>query len=131
MRRASPIFVLVAVIAVAEVVAAHHSAAQYDFSKSITVRGIVRMFKAVNPHMRLRLQVADAHGKHDVDFEGDSLTNLRHMGYRDNMIVVGDRLTVYAAPAKDGSDGGYVIAAVNAKGLGFGMPDEGPSGLRH
>jgi hypothetical protein len=110
---------------------AHHSATQFDFDKSIVLEGIVRKFNAVNPHMRLVLQVADRKGKHDVRLEGDSLTNLRHMGYRDGMIHVGDRITVYAAPKSDGSDGGYVIAAVTTTGSSFGVPEEGPSGLLH
>ena len=42
-------------------------------------------------------------------------------GYRDNMIKVGDTITVYIAPLKDGSDGGYVTAALTANGTRFGM----------
>jgi hypothetical protein len=110
---------------------AHHSASQFDFSKSIVLKGIVRKFTAMNPHMHLWLEIRDTKGKHTIELEGDSLTNLRHMGYRDGMVHVGEGITVYAAPMTDGSDGGYVIAAVTAKGLSFGMPDEGPSGLRH
>jgi hypothetical protein len=36
------------------------------------------------------------------------------------MIQVGDTITVYVAPLRDGSDGGYVTAAVTAKGVRFG-----------
>jgi hypothetical protein len=42
-------------------------------------------------------------------------------GYRDKMIQVGDTITVYVAPLKDGSDGGYVTAALTAKGTRFGL----------
>jgi hypothetical protein len=41
-------------------------------------------------------------------------------GYRDNIIKVGDTITVYIAPLRDGSDGGYVTAAVTASGVRFG-----------
>ena len=41
-------------------------------------------------------------------------------GYRDGMIKVGDKITVYVAPLRDGSDGGYVTAASTADGRRFG-----------
>jgi hypothetical protein len=37
------------------------------------------------------------------------------------MIKVGDTITVYIAPLKDGSDGGYVTAAQTASGTRFGL----------
>jgi hypothetical protein len=36
------------------------------------------------------------------------------------MIKVGDKITVYVAPLRDGSDGGYVTAASTADGRRFG-----------
>ena len=100
--------------------AAHHSAIQFDFSKSVAVTGVVKKFDAMNPHMRLVLRVTDAKGSRDVEFEGHSTNNMYRAGYRDKMIQVGDTITVFVAPLRDGSDGGYVTAAVTAKGVRFG-----------
>ena len=41
-------------------------------------------------------------------------------GYRNGMIKYGDSITVFVAPLKDGSEGGYVTAAKTASGTSFG-----------
>jgi hypothetical protein len=99
---------------------AHHSAVQFDFGKSVPVQGTVLKFQAINPHMRLVLRVTDAKGARDIEFEGHSTNNMYRSGYRDKMIQVGDAITVFVAPLRDGSDGGYVTAALTAKGVRFG-----------
>jgi hypothetical protein len=114
------VMVAVALLGLGGTVAAHHSAAQFDFSKSIAVTGVVIKFSAINPHMRLVLRVSDAKGTREIEFEGHSTNNMYRAGYRDKMIQVGDTITVYAAPLRDGSDGGYVTAATTAKGTRFG-----------
>jgi opacity protein-like surface antigen len=101
-------------------VAAHHSAVQFDFTRSETMTGVVKKFRAINPHMQLVLHVKDAKGERDIVFEGHSTNNMYRAGYRDNMINVGDTITVYIAPLRDGSEGGYVTAAVTASGVRFG-----------
>lgn len=101
-------------------VRAHHSAAQFDFSKSVTVAGVVVKFQAINPHMRLTLRVTDAKGTREIEFEGHSTNNMYRSGYRDKLISVGDKITVTIAPLRDGSDGGYVTGALTASGTRFG-----------
>ena len=100
--------------------AAHHSAAQFDFTKSVSIRGVVVKFIPINPHMQLVLRVSDAKGTREVEFEGHSTNNMFRAGYRDRMIKVGDTITVYAAPLRSGADGGYVTAATTASGQRFG-----------
>ena len=101
-------------------VAAHHSAIQFDFTKSVPITGVVQKFEAINPHMRLVLRVTDAKGTRDIELEGHSTNNMYRSGYRDKMIQVGDTITVNVAPLKDGSEGGYVTSAITAKGVRFG-----------
>jgi hypothetical protein len=95
---------------------AHHSAVAFDFGKSVTYTGTVKVFRAVEPHLRVELELTDKEkGTRVVRFEGHSLNNLYRGGYRKDMVKVGDTLTVTAAPMRDGSEGGYVIGA-QAKG---------------
>jgi hypothetical protein len=117
------IVLLAAVVAIVggATLGAHHSAIQFDFTKSTPITGVVKKFIAINPHMQLVLQVKDAKGEREIEFEGHSTNNMYRAGYRDNMIKVGDTITVYVAPLKDGSDGGYVTAATTASGARFGM----------
>ena len=99
---------------------AHHSAVQFDFTRTVAVTGTVKKFEAINPHMRLVLHVKDAKGERDIEFEGHSTNNMYRAGYRDKMIKFGDTITVNVAPLKTGADGGYVTAAVTASGQRFG-----------
>ena len=107
-------------VLLAVTVSAHHSAIQFDFANTKTIKGVVMKFRAINPHMQLVLRVKDDKGERDIVFEGHSTNNMFRAGYRDNMIKVGDTITVYIAPLRDGSDGGYVTAAVTADGTRFG-----------
>ena len=116
----------IAVIAVAIVTlsgpdaTAHHSAVQFDFSQSVAITGVVKKFEAINPHVRLVLQVTDQKGSREIELEGHSTNNMYRAGYRNGMIKYGDTITVFVAPLKDGSEGGYVTAAMTASGTRFG-----------
>ena len=70
--------------------------------------------------MRLTLQVTDAKGTREIEFEGHSTNNMYRSVYRNNMVKFGDSTTVYVAPLRDGSEGGYVTAALTASGVRFG-----------
>src|SRR5262245_22472993 len=105
----------------ASVVTAHHSAVQFDFGKSVAITGVVKKFEAINPHMRLLLEVTDAKGTRQLELEGHSTNNMYRSGYRHGMIKFGDKITVFVAPLKDGSEGGYVTAAITANGTRFGV----------
>jgi hypothetical protein len=111
----------VAALAAGATAWAHHSAVAFDFGKSVTYTGIVKNFRAVEPHLRVELELNDAKGVRVIRFEGHSLNNLYRGGYRKGMVKVGDTLTVTAAPNKDGTEGGYVIGAQAKGGEYWGM----------
>ena len=121
MRSTRGALVLALVLTFGGVAAAHHAAAEVDLSKSVKISGIVKKFQAINPHMRLTLEVTDAKGTREIEFEGHSTNNMYRAGYRNGMIKVGDRITVHYGPMRNGSDGGYVTAAETAKGEAFGL----------
>jgi len=99
---------------------AHHSASQFDFSKrDVEWAGTVKEFKAANPHSTLIIEVSDATGVHDVQFEAHSLNNIYRNGWRPDAIHVGDKVTVITSPRKDGAEGGYAIAIVTSDGHKF------------
>jgi hypothetical protein len=121
MKKAGLVATTAALLALwATAVAAHHSAQQFDFGRSVAIAGVVKRFQSINPHMRLVLSVTDTKGTREIAFEGHSTNNMYRSGYRDGMIKVGDKITVYVAPLRDGSDGGYVTAASIADGRRFG-----------
>ena len=108
-------------LALAGTVAAHHSAVQFDFGKQVQYTGKVKEFAAINPHMRMTLELKDAKGLHEVRLERHSTNNMYRAGYRKGMVRVGDSVTVNAAPYRDGTEGGYVIAVTLPDGQFFGM----------
>jgi len=108
--------------------AAHHSAAQFDFSKRVTVEGVVEKFNVTNPHAAAIVQVTDAKGTRDWEFEGHSASHFYRAGYTRDMVHVGDKIAVLIAPRHDGGDGGFIQAfTVNGKTVGFGglSPESG------
>jgi hypothetical protein len=115
----------VAALAVGATAWAHHSAVAFDFQKSVTYTGTVKQFRAVEPHLRVELELKDAKGTRIVRFEGHSLNNLYRAGYRKDLVKVGDTLTVTAAPYKNGDEGGYVIGGQTKGGEYWGMKGRG------
>ena len=53
---------------------AHHSAIQFDFGKSVPIKGVVIKFEAINPHMRLILRVTAAKGTRATIYALDAIT---------------------------------------------------------
>jgi hypothetical protein len=90
--------------------AAHHSAAQYDFSKQVTIVGKVKEFMVKNPHTSAVVEVTDAKGTRDITFEGHSASHFYRGGYTNDMVKAGDTIKLTIAPRKDGKDGGYITA---------------------
>lgn len=111
---------LVALLALPFAAGAHHSAARFDLTiRDHYVTGVVKEFKAANPHTKIVLEISDEKGTRDVEFEGHSLNNYYRGGWREGMVKVGDKITLQAAPTKDGSDGGYALGVIAADGTRF------------
>jgi len=89
---------------------AHHSfAAEYDSTKTVTVKGVVNKLAWVNPHAYIFVDVKDESGKVETwAFESLSPNALAIRGWTRNSLKPGDQVTVDAYMAKDGkrlSDG--------------------------
>jgi hypothetical protein len=86
-------------------VLAHHSAtAEFDSSKTFTVKGTLTKLEWVNPHVYMYADVTDETGKViPYSFETGPPGNLRRAGVVRTMFSVGDVVTIEAAVAKDGT----------------------------
>ncbi len=110
-----------ALVLCAMAASAHHSAAQFDFSKKVTIHGIVKEFNVINPHTEAVVEVTDDKGTRDVSFEGHSASNFYRAGYTRDMVHAGDKIDILIAPRHDGQDGGFIQAfTVNGRTVGFG-----------
>ena len=121
MRTASTILAIVLLVAAVMPAVAHHSAAGQDFTKRVEMNGVVKSWQIMNPHGKLIIQVTDAKGTRAIELETHSRNNVYRAGYRDGMIKAGDKIKVYIAPNRDGSDGGYLVAFETAAGDKVGL----------
>jgi Family of unknown function (DUF6152) len=111
--------VAAALVALSTSVAAHHSAAQFDFAQTVRVTGVVKEMRVANPHIALFLEVADDNGTRVIEFEGHSRNNVYRRGWRPDLVQVGDRIDIDIAPLRAGGDGGYVKTFVLNDGTEF------------
>jgi Family of unknown function (DUF6152) len=121
MRTASIVFAIVLLISIGVPATAHHSAAGQDFTKRVEMDGVVKSWQIMNPHGKLVIQVSDAKGTRVIELETHSRNNVYRAGYRDGMIKAGDKIKVYIAPNRDGTDGGYLVAFETASGDKVGL----------
>lgn len=84
---------------------AHHSfASEYDSSNIVTVTGTVAKVEWTNPHARFYLDVKAKDGSVVTwNLELGSINGLMRQGWTRHSLNAGDRVTVSAAVAKDGS----------------------------
>jgi hypothetical protein len=85
---------------------AHHSfQAEFDASKPVDLIGVVTQLEWTNPHAHLYVDVKGDDGKiTNWNLELASPNVLRRLGWSRETFKVGDKITVFAARAKDGSN---------------------------
>jgi hypothetical protein len=85
---------------------AHHSfAAEFDAQKPLTLKGSVVKWEMINPHGWITMDVPGADGKTTTWMVETSNPNgLMRLGWTKRSLKPGDRITVEAYQAKDGSN---------------------------
>jgi DNA/RNA endonuclease YhcR with UshA esterase domain len=95
---------VLAALAAPSNLSAHHGSANYDMSKSVSVKGTVKQFAFVNPHSAIYLQSKDEKGSAEEWLvEADSPNNLARNGWTRDSIKAGELVTVVGNQLKDGS----------------------------
>jgi hypothetical protein len=94
--------VLLSGLGVAAVAAAHHSTvAIYDSSQVVEATGIVEEISWRNPHGRLVIRAEGAVGEAALwEAEIPAIVVLRILGISEDLIAVGDRVTMAGSPAR-------------------------------
>src|SRR5687768_11382147 len=82
---------------------AHHSFAPYEPELQIRFTGIVTDFQWTNPHVYIEMDVSSGNGttKHWL-IEGANPGILNRIGWKWNMIEVGDEISVIVSPLRNG-----------------------------
>ena len=96
---------------------AHHGTANYDTTKSVTVKGVITDFQFVNPHVLIVLEVKDETGK-TKRWSGEltSPNRLSRLGWSKSIIKPGDTLTIEGYPTKSGSPEIWIQKVTMANG---------------
>ena len=108
---------------------AHHSAAMFDFSKTLTVQGTVKEFQYTNPHSWLQVVGKGPDGKVQLwGFEAEGPSTLLRAGIKASTFKPGDKVTIVANPMKDGRPAGALLTATKADGSTYSPRPSGPAG---
>ena len=110
---------------------AHHSAAMFDATKLVLLRGTVRSFSYMNPHSWISVD-AIADGKDAAarwDVEATSPTTLARIGVTEKTLKPGDKVTLGIRPLRDGRRAGAFVFVVTADGKNYGA-DPAQLGLK-
>ncbi len=92
-------------------VAAHHSFAMFDQTKTRTLEGTVVEFAWTNPHASIQIDVPNGSGGMDRwGVEMGSPNAMVRQGWKSNIIKPGDRVTVVVRPLKTGEHGGAFVS---------------------
>jgi hypothetical protein len=96
---------------VAHPVLAHHSAAMFDDSKVVELKGTVKELQWSNPHIWIQVVIEQDGKKTEWSLEGGSPNSLSRNGWRSTTFKPGDVVTVRFNPMKDGSAAGQFVGA--------------------
>src|SRR6187399_968490 len=98
-------------------VGAHHSTAEFDYTKQVTIKGTVKEVQWTNPHSYIQLLTDGEDGQKiqwSVEIGSPSL-NI-NMGWRKNSVKVGDVVTMNLSPARNGKPYGTLRVLTLADG---------------
>jgi len=99
------------------VAAAHHSTAEFDYTKQVTIKGIVKEVQWTNPHSYIQL-IADGDGGEKIQWSveiGSPTLNI-NLGWRKSSVKVGDVVTMDLSPARNGKPYGTLRVLTFADG---------------
>src|SRR6478736_103520 len=96
---------------------AHHSTAEFDYTRQVTIKGTVKEVQWTNPHSYIQLITdGDAGQKIQWSVEIGSPSLNINMGWRKNSVKVGDVVTMNLSPARNGKPYGTLRVLTFADG---------------
>jgi hypothetical protein len=114
MKKRFTCLVLLAAVAMAAPLAAHHGrGASFDMKKQVTLKGTVSQVKWQNPHVLIFIDVPDEAGRVATwAFENSNVHTLATQGYSRNTLKFGQPITAIVNPAANGEPLGIIVKIV-------------------
>ena len=127
MARGTAFAILVVLVVSAWPAGAHHSFAQFDRTKEVTLSGVVREVQWNNPHTWIQVVVADDKGrKTEWGFECGSPNMMSRTGWKRTTLKMGDRVVVVGNPLKNGKPNASLVKITLPDGRVLGPGDAPP-----
>ena len=120
LRQSARAVLLIAMVVTPLVSWAHHSAAMFDDTKVVELRGTVKELQWTNPHVWLQIFVEENGKKTEWSVEGGSPNTLSRTGWRSTSFKPGEVVSVRINPMKDGTPAGNFVGAKLADGKTLG-----------
>jgi Family of unknown function (DUF6152) len=116
-KRVALLTLFVGLMTLASVAYAHHGTANYETTKTVTVKGPVTDFQFINPHVLISMDGKDETGKAEK-WQGEltSPNRLTRAGWTKSSIKPGDTVTISGYPTKSGSPEMWIQKVVLASG---------------
>ena len=107
--------IVLSLVLAAVPVVAHHSAAPFDQTKTVTFEGVVTGWELTNPHSWLKVEVKGKDGKSVVwGFEAEGPSTLLRAGIKPTDFKTGTKITISGHPMRDGTPAAMWVNAVRA-----------------
>ena len=116
MRAVVTSVVLAGVLLWARPAQSHHSNVAYEVTRVVTITGVVKEFRWVNPHTWLHLMVDEKGTQVEWQVEGRAPGVLLRAGWTKTSLKPGEKVTVDMSPAKDGSKVGIIARITKEDG---------------
>ena len=107
----------VATIFVTSPAVAHHSGEMFEHERTVTLTGIVKEFRYINPHSWLIVDIQNDDGTTTTwGFEAEGPQDLMHGGVRKSDLPPGEKVTITGHPMRDGRPAAAWLSLVKEDG---------------
>jgi hypothetical protein len=111
-------------------VSAHHSAAGYDLTKTLSAEATLKEFRWSAPHSAVVFVIKGADGKpQEVSMASASPASLIRQGFKPRDFKPGEKMKITWHPSKNGAIGGTLKTMKLSDGRSFNDEEFGPGGF--
>ena len=125
------VLVVCLIFAVAQALAHHSFAAEFDIAKPVTLKGVVTKVEFMNPHVWIYIDVTDDSGSvQHWQCESGAPNVLSRSGWRKDSLQAGEQVTIEGFRAKDGRNtaNARLVTLPDGKKVFSGSAEDGGPG---
>ena len=112
-------------------VSAHHSTALFDHSRTLTLQGIVKEFRWINPHAIIQVLVKGGDTREEEwSVQMSTPRYLTHAGWTASTLKPGDVVSLLVEPLRDGTRVAAYVSGAGPPGAFVAEPPTPPPSTR-